>query len=156
MSIFVNANDPHIPVRFGMTKDDDSEVNVVWVKPHLTLGDVKKIEKSMFSLNMTQQMQDALQGDNADAAPDFAVNISPTQTMIENLRVAVIRWEGPIFEGVKYRPTIWESLDAQQCSWWIELVNKVVNGLNKPQVEKPESAAGGADPNPDEASTFEN
>ena len=132
MGILVDRNTPPVAVKFGNEPDDGLEVNTVFVKARLSLGDTIHIEEASYKMEMA--------GDGSTA---FRVPVSSIGQMVAALRTAVTGWSGPLFEGVKYRRTVWEEIDTAECEWWIRLVHQRVNDLNKPRSDDPKAA----DPN---------
>ena len=132
MGILVDRNTPPVAVKFGNEPDDGLEVNTVFVKARLSLGDTIHIEEASYKMEMA--------GDGSTA---FRVPVSSIGQMVAGLRTAVTGWSGPLFEGVKYKRAIWEEIDTAECEWWIRLVHQRVNELNKPRSDDPKAA----DPN---------
>ncbi len=132
MGILVDRNTPPVAVKFGNEPDDGLEVNTVFVKARLSLGDTIHIEEASYKMEMA--------GDGSTA---FRVPVSSIGQMVAALRTAVTGWSGPLFEGVKYRRTVWEEIDTVECEWWIRLVHQRMNELNKPRSDDPKAA----DPN---------
>lgn len=85
-------------VKFGNEPGDGLEVNAVTIRLDRHLG---------LLIN---------RGD------DGRVVISPIMQMMLALRQVVVDWSGPIFDGVRYRPSIWDDIDVLQCEWWIRAV----------------------------------
>ncbi len=132
MGILVDRNTPPVAVKFGNEPEDGLEVNTVLVKAKLSLGDTIHIEEASYKMEMA--------GDGSTA---FRVPVSSIGQMVATLRTVVTGWSGPLFEGVKYRRTVWEEIDTAECEWWIRLVHQRVNELNKPRSDDPKAA----DPN---------
>jgi hypothetical protein len=132
VGILVDRSTPPVAVKFGNEPDDGLEVNTVLVKAKLTLGDTIHIEEASYKMEMA--------GDGSTA---FRVPVSSIGQMVATLRTVVAGWSGPLFEGVKYKRTIWEEIDTAECEWWIRLVHQRVNALNKPRSDDPKAA----DPN---------
>lgn len=132
MGILVDRNTPPVAVKFGNEPDDGLEVNTVFVKARLSLGDTIHIEEASYKMEMA--------GDGSTA---FRVPVSSIGQMVAALRTAVTGWSGPLFEGVKYRRTVWEEIDTVECEWWIRLAHQRMNELNKPRSDDPKAA----DPN---------
>lgn len=128
MGILVDRNTPPIAVKFGNEPDDGLEVNTVFVKAKLTLGDTINIEEGSYKMELA--------GDGSTA---FRVPVSSIGQMVAALKVAVTGWSGPLFEGIKYRRSIWEEIDTSECEWWIRLVHKRVNEMNAPRTEEPKA-----------------
>ena len=132
MGILVDRNTPPVAVKFGHEPEDGQESNTVFVKARLSLGDTIHIEEASYKMEMA--------GDGSTA---FRVPVSSIGQMVAALRTVVTGWQGPLFEGVKYRRSIWEEIDTAECEWWIRLVHQRVNELNKPRSDDPKAA----DPN---------
>lgn len=128
MGILVDRNTPPVAVKFGNEPEDGLEVNSVFVKAKFTLGDTIHIEEASYQMVMS--------GDGSNA---FRVPVSSIGQMVAALRTAVTGWEGPLFEGVKYRRNVWDEIDTAECEWWIRLVHKRVNELNKPRSDEPKA-----------------
>ncbi len=45
-----------------------------------------------------------------------------------------------MFEGIRYRRSIWQDIDVAECEWWIRLVHNRMNELNKPRTDDPKKA----------------
>lgn len=129
MGILVDRSTPSVPVKFGNEPDDGLEINTVLIRPKFSLGDTVQIEEASYKLELA-----------ADGATGMRVPVSSIGQMIAAMKVAVTGWEGPLFEGVKYRRTVWEGIDAAACEWWIRLVHKRVNELNAPRTEESKAA----------------
>lgn len=134
MGILVDRNTPPVAVRFGHEPEDGLEVNTVFVKPKLSLGDTVQVEEASYKLELA-----------SDGSTGMRVPVSSIGQMIAALRVSVTGWEGPLFEGVRYKRTIWDDIDAADCEWWIRLVHKRINELNAPRTDEPKSKAPNAD-----------
>lgn len=130
MGLLINTNEK-VPVKFGMTPDDPKEENTVYVKPKLNSKDRAFIERSLFRMPLPTD------GETPDEI-DFAY--SPTEAREVNLTAAVVDWEGPIFEGIEYKPSIWSFVDQDENGWWMNLVNAKINELTRPQTEPPAKA----------------
>ncbi len=136
MGILVDRNTPPVPVRFGNGPDDGQEINTVFIKAKLSLGDTIQIEEASY------KMEFASGGEGDDAAQPYRVPMSPVGQMIAALRHAVTGWEGPLFEGIRYRRSVWVDIDVVECEWWIRLVHGRMNELNKPRTDDPKKAKG--------------
>lgn len=130
MGILVDRNTPPVPIRFGNTPDDTSEVNTVYVKAKFTLGDTIQIEEASYKMEMAP-----------DSTTSMRVPVSSIGQMVAVLRRAVKDWEGPLFEGLRYKPQLWDDIDAAECEWWIRLVHQRINELNAPRTDDPKKAA---------------
>jgi hypothetical protein len=128
VGILVDRNTPPVAIRFGNEPEDGLEVNTVFVKAKFSLGDTIAIEEASYKMEMTG---------NADTA--FRVPVSSIGQKVAALRTAVTGWEGPLFEGERYRRTIWDQIDASSCEWWINLVHKRINELNTPRSDEPKA-----------------
>ncbi len=128
MGILVDRNTPPVAVRFGNEPEDGLEVNTVFVKAKFSLGDTVQVEEASYKLELA-----------ADGATGMRVPVSSIGQMIAALRVAVTGWEGPLFEGIRYKRTIWDDIDAAECEWWIRLVHKRINELNAPRTDEPKA-----------------
>lgn len=128
MGILVDRNTPPVAVRFGNEPDDGLEVNAVFVKAKLSLGDTIFIEEASYKMEMA--------GDGGTA---FRVPVSSIGQMVALLRTAVTGWEGPLYEGIKYRKNIWDDIDTAECEWWIRLVHRRVNEMNTPRSDEPKA-----------------
>lgn len=140
MSILVDRNSPPVAVRFGNKPDDGLEVNTVFVKAKLSLGDTVRIEEASYKLEFANEDVEDRRDDEKDGRQPYRVPMSPVGQMIAALRHAVTGWEGPLFEGVRYRRPIWDDLDVSECEWWIRLVHDRLNELNAPRVKEPAKA----------------
>ena len=136
MGILVDRNTPPVAVRFGNEPDDGLEINTVFIKAKLSLGDTIQIEEASY------KMEFASGGEGDDAAQPYRVPMSPVGQMIAALRHAVTGWEGPLFEGHRYRRSVWVDIDVVECEWWIRLVHGRMNELNKPRTDDPKKAKG--------------
>ncbi len=125
MGILIDRNAPPVAVRFGSEPEDGLEVNAVLVKAKLSLGDTVQVEQDSYKLEL-----------GTDGAT-MRVPVSSIGQMVATLKTAVTGWEGPLFEGIRYRRTIWEDIDVVECEWWIRLVHQRINALNKPRTEEP-------------------
>lgn len=134
MGILVDRNTPPVAVRFGNEPDDGLEINTVFIKAKLSLGDTIQIEEASY------KMEFASGGEGDDAAQPYRVPMSPVGQMIAALRHAVTGWEGPLFEGTRYRRSVWVDIDVVECEWWIRLVHGRMNELNKPRTDDPKKA----------------
>ena len=134
MGILVDRNTPPVAVRFGNEPDDGLEINTVFIKAKLSLGDTIQIEEASY------KMEFASGGEGDDAAQPYRVPMSPVGQMIAALRHAVTGWEGPLFEGTRYRRSVWVDIDVAECEWWIRLVHGRMNELNKPRTDDPKKA----------------
>ena len=112
MGILVDRNTPPVAVRFGNDPDDANEVNSVFVKAKFSLGDTVAIEEASYRMEMPK-----------DSDMAFRLPVSSIGQMVAALRTAVTGWEGPLFEGVKYRRNIWDEIDTAECEWWINRVH---------------------------------
>lgn len=130
MGILVDRNTPPVAVQFGSSPDDDQLVNTVFVKAKFSLGDTIQIEEASLRMEMAQP------ADNEDGELQaFRVPVSSIGQMVAALRHAVTGWEGPLFEGVRYRRNIWNDIDIADNEWWIRLVHKRIDKLNAPRTE---------------------
>lgn len=136
MGILVDKNTPPAAVRFGTHPDDPNEVNTVFIKAKLSLGDTIQIEEASYKMEFAGKDD----GDRGDEAQPYRVPMSPVGQMIAALRYAVTGWEGPMFEGIRYRRSIWNEIDAAECEWWIRLVHDRMNELNRPRTDEPKKA----------------
>ena len=136
MGILVDRSTPPVAVRFGNEPDDGLEINTVFIKAKLSLGDTIQIEEASY------KMEFASGGEGDDSAQPYRVLMSPVGQMIAALRHAVTGWEGPLFEGIRYRRSIWQDIDVAECEWWIRLVHGQMNELNKPRTDDPKKAKG--------------
>jgi len=134
MGILVDRTTPPVAVRFGNEPDDGQEINTVFIKAKLSLGDTIQIEEASY------KMEFASGGEGDDAAQPYRVPMSPVGQMIAALRHAVTGWEGPLFEGTRYRRSVWVDIDVVECEWWIRLVHGRMNELNKPRTDDPKKA----------------
>ena len=100
MSILVDRNTPPVAIRFGNEPDDGLEVNTVFVKAKLTLGDTIQIEEASYRMEVARPDGDAKDDDSAQA---FRIPVSSIAQMVATLRHVVKSWEGPLFEGIRYR-----------------------------------------------------
>ena len=139
MGILVDRNTPPVAVRFGNEPEDGLEVNTVFVKAKFSLGDTINIEEASYKMEFASAADDA-KGD--EAATPYRVPMSPVGQMIAALRHAVTGWEGPLFDGIRYRRSIWPDIDVVECEWWIRLVHKRIDELNKPRTQEPPKAKG--------------
>lgn len=139
MGILVDKNTPPVAVRFGNEPDDGLEINTVFVKAKFSLGDTIQIEEASYKMEFAANGDGEGKGDDAEAQP-YRVPMSPIGQMVTALRHAVTGWEGPIFEGLRYRRSIWTDLNVAECEWWIRLVHSRINELNKPRTEEPKRA----------------
>jgi len=140
MGILVDRNTPPVAVRFGNEPEDGLEHNTVFLKAKLSLGDTIQIEEASYRMEVARPENDDAKGD--DAAQAFRVPVSSIGQMIAALRHAVTGWEGPLFEGVRYRRNIWNDIDIAECEWWIRLVHARLNELNQPREKEPTKAKG--------------
>lgn len=140
MSILVDRNTPPVAVRFGNEPDDGLEVNTVFIKAKLTLGDTVRIEEASYKLEFANDGEDDRRGDDRDGRQPYRVPMSPVGQMIAALRHAVTGWEGPLFAGARYRRPIWDDLDVAECEWWMRLVHDRLNELNTPREKEPAKA----------------
>jgi hypothetical protein len=138
VGILVDRNTPPVAVRFGNEPDDGLEVNIVYIKAKLSLGDTVRIEEASYKMEFARPED----GDGKEemAQQPYRVPLSSIGQMIAALRHAVTGWEGPMFEGVRYRRSVWDDLDISQCEWWIALVHGRLNELNKPTTKDPVKA----------------
>ena len=136
MGILVDRSTPPVAVRFGNEPDDGQEINTVFIKAKLSLGDTIQIEEASYKMEFAQA------GEGDDSAQPYRVPMSPVGQMIAALRHAVTGWEGPLFEGIRYRRSIWQDIDVAECEWWIRLVHGRMNELNKPRTDDPKKAKG--------------
>ena len=134
MGILVDRTTPPVAVRFGNEPDDGLEINTVFIKAKLSLGDTIQIEEASY------KMEFASGGEGDDAAQPYRVPMSPVGQMIAALRHGVTGWEGPLFEGTRYRRSVWVDIDVVECEWWIRLVHGRMNELNKPRTDDPKKA----------------
>ena len=134
MGILVDRTTPPVAVRFGNEPDDGQEINTVFIKAKLSLGDTIQIEEASYKMEFAQG------GEGDDAAQPYRVPMSPVGQMIAALRHAVTGWEGPLFEGTRYRRSVWVDIDVVECEWWIRLVHGRMNELNKPRTDDPKKA----------------
>ena len=134
MGILVDRTTPPVAVRFGNEPDDGQEINTVFIKAKLSLGDTIQIEEASYKMEFAQA------GEGDDAAQPYRVPMSPVGQMIAALRHAVTGWEGPLFEGTRYRRSVWVDIDVVECEWWIRLVHGRMNELNKPRTDDPKKA----------------
>lgn len=135
MGILVDHNTPPVAVRFGNEPDDGLEVNTIFVKAKLSLGDTIQIEEASYRMEVAQPAGDA-KGEKDDEAQAFRIPVSSISQMVATLRHTVTGWEGPLFEGIRYRRNIWNDIDIVGCEWWISLVHQRVNALNKPRTKE--------------------
>lgn len=126
MSILADKNAQPVEVKFGAHPDDSSQINTVWIKRKYSLGETISIQEASFRVQMT-----------ADGETGVKIPISDAGQMLAHLKVAVTNWDGPMFEGVRLSPGVWEKLDAQMCMWWMQLVYQEVLKLNKPVTSLP-------------------
>lgn len=133
MGILVDRNTPPVAVRFGNEPEDGLEVNTVFVKARLSLRDTIEIEEASYRMEMARP-------DGNDDSQAFRVPVSSIGQMVAALRHAVTGWEGPLFEGIRYRRSIWQDIDVAECEWWIRLVHGRMNELNKPRTDDPKKA----------------
>ena len=143
MGILVDRNTPPVAVKFGNEPDDGLDVNTVFVKAKLSLADTVQIEEASYKLEFANDGDTREKGDNATTP--YRVPMSPIGQMIATLRHTVTGWEGPLFEGLRYRRSIWDEIDVAQCEWWIRLVKQAIDRLNTPRSDEPKKKA--ADPN---------
>jgi len=149
MPLLVNRKARAVEVRFGMEPDDGREDNTVYVKPRLTMGDIRAIERRTLRMSVSTRDASAISG-GGDG--QMEMGYSPTDIMAINLSIAVVDWDGPVFEGVKYRSDIWDQVDLADNEWWMRLVNEKINGLNQSRTtapEKPETVPNGTTPDSD-------
>jgi hypothetical protein len=144
MSILIDEKASPIEVWFGSFEGDDKKSNVVYLKPFLSIDDIKILEKGSFNMSMTEEEARKAANDDSDAL--LNLNFSTTETMISNLKVAVRGWSGPMFAGIRYNRGIWGRLKADECLWWITLVNEKVNELNNKNSAPPTENGDGPDP----------
>lgn len=137
MSIFARNEKP-VEVWFGREPGDSEKVNCVLIKPELTLGDLRSIERASFRAIMPESAVD----DNGVDVSEMSLAMSSTEQTIAQLRVMVVDWHGPMFEGVPYSRGVWDQLNAARCHWWIELVSARINELNRPPTQRPTSPNG--------------
>ena len=137
MGILVDRNTPPVAVRFGNEPDDGLDVNTVFVKAKFSLGDTIQIEEASYKMEFASAGDEA-KGD--DTPQPYHVPISSIGQMVAALRHAVTGWEGPMFEGLRYRRSIWPEIDVAECEWWIRLVHKRINELNAPRTKEPAKA----------------
>lgn len=145
MGILVDRNTPPVAVRFGNEPDDGLEVNTIYVKARFSLSDTVQIEEASYRLEFART-----DDGKADESQALRVPVSPIGQMIATLRHAVVRWEGPLFEGIRYRRPIWDDIDPAECEWWIRLVHGRINELNAPRTDDPKAAKAAKSPNGDE------
>ena len=93
-------------VRFGNEPGDGLEVNAVTIRLEHRLGLII----------------------NRD--DDGRVLASHIAQMMIALRRVVVGWSGPMFDGVRYQPSIWDDIDVLQCEWWIRAVFVEFTRLN--------------------------
>lgn len=155
MSILIDQKATPVEVKFGMTAEETEEaqlVNIIYLKPYMSVGDVRALEKTAFSMSMTQDDARKAATNPEDDDAEIQVSFSSTEQMIENLRISVKGWSGPMFDGIHYSRNIWNKLKADECLWWISLVNERVNEMNSKHTEVP-VVDDGTDPNLSEPST---
>ena len=143
MSILVDRTTPPVAVKFGNEPDDEQLLNTVYVKAKLSLADTVQIEEASYKLEF------AGDGDGREkdsSATPYRVPMSPIGQMIATLRHTVTGWEGPLFEGIRYRRSIWDEIDVSQCEWWIRLVKNRIDELNTPRSDEPKKKKA-TDPN---------
>ena len=133
MGILVDRNAPPVAVRFGNEPYDGLEINTVFIKAKLSLGDTFQIEEASYKMEFAQA------GEGDDAAQPYRVPMSPVGQMIAALRHAVTGWEGSMFEGVRYRRAVWDDIDIVECEWWIRFVHQQLNELNTPRTKEPKA-----------------
>ena len=138
MGILVDRNTPPVAVRFGNEPEDGLEVNTVFVKAKFSLGDTIQIEEASYKMEFARPEEG--QSAAEEAATPYRVPMSPVGQMIAALRHAVTGWEGPMFEGLRYRRSIWPEIDVAECEWWIRLVHQRINELNAPRTQEPVKA----------------
>ena len=149
MSILIDQNATPVEIKFGMTAEETEEVqlvNVIYLKPHMSVGDIRALEKSSFSMSMTQEDAKKAAGDAGDDS-EIQVSFSNVAQMIESLRISVKGWQGPMFTDIRYHRGIWDKLKADECLWWISLVHERIEELNGAQTEPPVFDPNGTDPN---------
>ena len=144
MGILVDRNTPPVAVKFGNEPDDGLEVNTVFVKAKLSLADTVQIEEASYKLEFAGDGDGRAEKDAA--ATPYRVPMSPIGQMIATLRHTVTGWEGPMFEGIRYRRSIWDEIDVTECEWWIRLVKQAIDRLNTPRSDEPKKKKA-ADPN---------
>jgi hypothetical protein len=132
----VDRNTPHVAVKFGNDPDDENEVNTIYVKAKFSLRDTIQIEESSYKMELARPDGD----EAADEAQAFRVPVSSIGQMLATLRHAVTKWEGPIFQGERYRRGIWDDIDIAENEWWIRLVHKRISELNTPRSDDPKPA----------------
>lgn len=59
------------------------------------------------------------------------VSTSAVGAMLLALRRVVTGWQGPLFEGVPYRKSVWGDLDPLACEWWVRIVFDRFTELNR-------------------------
>lgn len=132
MGLLVDRNTPPVAVRFGNEPEDGLEVNTVFVKARLSLRDTIEIEEASYRMEMARP-------DGNDDSQAFRVPVSSIGQMVAALRHAVTGWEGPMFEGVRYRRAVWDDIDIVECEWWIRFVHQQLNELNTPRTKEPKA-----------------
>lgn len=138
MGILVDRNTPPVAVRFGNKPDDGLEVNTVFIKAKFSLGDTIQIEEASYRLEFPKSADGKM-----DESQPYRVPMSPIGQMVASLRHAVVRWEGPMFEGIRYRRPIWDDINVVECEWWIRLVHERIDELNAPRTDEPAKATKG-------------
>lgn len=136
MGILVDRNTPPVAVRFGDEPDDGLEHNTVFVKARLSLGETIQIDEASYRMEVAQSAGDT----KDDDTQAFRVPVSSIGQMVAALRHTVTGWEGPLFEGTRYRRNIWNDIDITECQWWIRLVHKRIDELNQPRTKEPAKA----------------
>ena len=121
MGLLVDRKSPPVAIKFGSFPDDEQEVNTVFVKAKFSLGDTIQIEEASYRMELAQP------NGEANDAQAFRVPVSSIGQMLAALRHAVTGWEGPLFEGNRYRRGIWNEVNIAENEWWIRLVHKRIN-----------------------------
>lgn len=125
--LLVTKNTP--PIRVEIRQGD--EYGVLLVKPRLSLVDLRTIQAGAVGVGLS---------------PEGAVEFSTSGigSMIAACETAVVDWEGPLFEGVKYTPLVWRDLSAEYA-WVVEQAFTKINEMNAPPTTPPKSQPAGSD-----------
>jgi len=144
---WINGNNEDESVSFGMLAGDESDVNTVWLKPQLSLGDLQEIEKQAFRMEI--EMQEARQSKNGrgrrsrkqqQSAGNVSVGVSNIAQVLAQAKVAVTDWEGPFFAGINCDMEGWKMISqapAKAVEWWLEIISEKINELNEAQTAVP-------------------
>lgn len=134
---------PTVEIRFGMTPDDPNKENVVYIRAKRTLGEKAAFERKTTRLIMSTGQAEAA-ADGADAT--IEVPYSATELLIANLTAMVIGWQGPMFSGEKYSPSLWGDF-TEEDEWWMREVNRKIKEVLDPPTSPPPYAEPETDPN---------